>query len=75
MVCSDALHLSIIHYFAIATVATLVLFVFSLEGVDTELAKYMAPGAVLTFKLIMTFGIVYIADRYIENWRAINVVC
>lgn len=66
---NDKVHNKVIHYFAIASVATLAMYLLSLPGVDSVFEGFVAKDAVIIFKLVLFFGIVYLADRFIENWR------
>lgn len=75
MACLEGIHLKAIHYFLISVVAVLLFFILTLDIVDQALHREMNHYLVLFFKLLIVFGTIYLADRYIENWRLINVIC
>lgn len=74
--CSTKVLDRVIHYFFLAGTATLVFIILATPVVILLFKGYTQGMATLIFvEALLFFGIVYLADRYIENWRYKNVIC
>lgn len=74
--CTAELVQRTVHYFFLAGTATIVFLIMSTDLFNEPFYAYVkGPFNLMVLKGLIFFGIMYILDRYIENWRYQNVIC
>jgi ABC-type protease/lipase transport system fused ATPase/permease subunit len=74
-ICNNSYGATFINYYLISVVVVILFLIFSLDLFDKSLAKYI-PSKIgrFLFKITIIFLIVYLFDRFVEQWRRKNTL-